>query len=352
MNKQISTSFLRIPMRTPWQRTLTVIGSIFSVATLLTACAAPAAAPSSAASSANSQPAEASSEKIQLRIGYQRGGEYWNLLKQQRTLEEKFGDEVEITWSLFTSGPPMLEALNAGAIDIGQVGETPPIFAQAAGAPLLYVAQQASDGSGSGILVLPNSPVQTLADLKGKKVAFTKASSANLLIIRALQKEGLSFNDIEPAYLQPPEARAALEGGSADAWVVWNPFYEGAIQELNARILVDGASVSPTNGFVIASQPFVEAHPEIIDTIVLELQAAQQWSADNLEEFGALLEQETEVPASVWIGSFERDQPEVRYIDEEAVVAQQAVADIFYELELIPEQLSIADVAWYGLADD
>jgi sulfonate transport system substrate-binding protein len=326
------------------------------LAMLLAACAAPAAPTGGASSAASSDvasdaAADAAPAKKVVRIGYQRGGEYWNLLKAQGVLEKRLGPDVEVTWSLFTAGPPMLEALNAGSIDIGQVGETPPIFAQAAGAPLVYVAQQPSSGAGSAILVLPDSPIQSVADLKGKTVAFTKASSANLLIIRALEQAGLTFTDIEPAYLQPPEARAALEGGSVDAWVIWNPFMEAAIQELNARIVIGGADVSPTNSFVIAAQSFVEQQPDTLAAIIEELQAGHAWAADNLEEFGALLEAETELAASVWIGSFEREQPQVFYLDEAAVTAQQQVADIFYELELIPEQLKIADVVWYGDQD-
>jgi sulfonate transport system substrate-binding protein len=328
--------------------------TLLALTALIAACAAPAA-PAGSTSAASGRDAAASADttpaKTVVRIGYQRGGEYWNLLKAQGTLEKRFGPDVEVTWSLFTAGPPLLEALNAGAIDIGSVGEVPPIFAQAAGAPLLYVAQQAGSGAGSAIIVGENSSVQSLADLKGKKVAFTKGSSAHLLLIRALEKHGLTYGDVEPAFLQPPEARAALEGGSVDAWVIWNPFLEAALQELNARIVVDGADVSPTKGYVIAARSFVEQQPDKVTAIIEELQAAQEWAAGNLEAFGALLEKETELPASVWIGAFDRELPELRYLDDEAVAYQQQVADIFYGLELIPEPLTIADVIWYGDQD-
>ncbi|MBX3012925.1 MAG: aliphatic sulfonate ABC transporter substrate-binding protein [Caldilineaceae bacterium] len=289
-----------------------------------------------------------SREPVEVRIGYQRGGEYWNLLKAKGTLEERFGPDVKVTWALFAAGPPLLEALNAGAIDIGAVGETPPIFAQAAGAPLLYVAQQSGSGAGSAVLVPEDSPLQTVADLKGKKVAFAKASSAHLLTIRALEKFGLQYSDIEPALLAPPDARAAFQGGSVDAWTVWNPFFEAAVQELNARVLIDGADVSPTKGYVIAAQSFVEQQPENLLAIIKELRAAQEWAAENTEEFATLLEKETEIPASVWIGAFDRELPELLFIDEETAAYQQGIADIFYSLELIPEKLDVSSVIWYG----
>ncbi|MFN8439427.1 MAG: aliphatic sulfonate ABC transporter substrate-binding protein [Caldilineaceae bacterium] len=320
------------------------------LAALLIACAPVPAGTSSAVSGGQTAAAstENSAGKFELRIGYQRGGEYWNLLKAQGTLEKRFGPDVKITWALFPAGPPLLEALNAGAVDIGAVGETPPIFAQAAGAPLLYVAQQSGSGAGSAIIVPENSPLKTVADLKGKKVAFTKASSAHLLTIRALEKSGLTYGDIEPALLSPPDARAAFEGGSVDAWTVWNPFLESAIQELRARVLIDGKDVSPTKGYVIAAKPFVDAHADAVLAIIEELRNAQAWSADHLDEFSALLEKETEIPASVWKGGFDRELPDLLFIDDEAVAYQQKVADIFFELQLIPEKIDIKSVVWYG----
>lgn len=320
---------------------------------LLVACVAqaqPSAVTESTETTSNTETAAAQSEtgaKTELRVGYQRGGELWNLLKAQGTLEKRFPD-VTVTWSLFSAGPPLLEALNTGSVDIGAVGETPPIFAQAAGAPLAYVAQQAGSGAGSGIIVPENSPITTPEELRGKKIAFANGSSAHLLLIRALEKLGLQYGDIEPVLLNPPEARAAFEGGSVDAWVVWNPFLEGAIQELNARVLVDGVDVSPTKSYVIAASAFLEQHPEIITGIIEELRTAYEWSLEHQDEYAALLEQETEIPAAIWLGSFDRDTPELLYMDQETVDYQQKVADVFYNLELIPEKLTIQDVVWFG----
>ncbi|MCX6049575.1 MAG: aliphatic sulfonate ABC transporter substrate-binding protein [Chloroflexi bacterium] len=337
--------------------------ALMLIVTLLAACAPAAANPTSGASTTSSTTASStvsntttvsdtsastSGEVAELRIGYQRGGEYWNLLKAEGTLEKLFGPNVKITWSLFAAGPPMLEALNAGAIDIGEVGETPPIFAQAAGAPLLYVAQEASSGAGSAILVPDGSPIKSLADLKGKKVAFTKASSAHLLLIRALEKNGLKYSDIEPALLAPPDARAAFEGGSVDAWVIWNPFFEAAVQELKAQILIDGADVSPTRSYVIAAKPFVEKNPNKVLAIIDELKKSQVWAKDHVDEYAALLEKETQLSAAVWKGAFNRERPELQLLDDQTAVDQQKVADIFFDLQLIPEKLDIKSVIWEG----
>lgn len=331
---------------------------VFLFSILIAACAptggnnAPSNATSNSAVSntttVSGTTASANNGVVEIHIGYQRGGEYWNLLKAQGTLEKRFGPNVKVTWSLFPAGPPLLEALNAGAVDIGAVGETPPIFAQAAGAPLLYVAQQAGSGAGSAVIVPADSPLKKPEDLKGKKIAFTKASSAHLLTIRALEKYGLKYSDITPALLAPPDARAAFQGGSVDAWTIWNPFLESAKQELKARILIDGADVGPTKGYVIASRSFVEKQTDKVLAIIEELQKAQDWSATHLDEYAALLEKETQVPASVWKGAFDRELPKLLFLDEQTADAQQKVADIFYDLKLIPDKIDVKSVIWYG----
>lgn len=337
--------------------------TLLLLSVLLTACApAGGNTATSGAASSNAQTsntvsntktisgttASTSGGVTEIHIGYQRGGEYWNLLKAQGTLEKRFGPNVKVTWSLFPAGPPLLEALNAGAVDIGAVGETPPIFAQAAGAPLLYVAQQAGSGAGSAILVPADSPLKKPEDLKGKKIAFTKASSAHLLTIRALEKYGLKYSDITPALLAPPDARAAFQGGSVDAWTIWNPFLESAKQELNARVLIDGADVGPTKGYIIASRSFAEKQTDKVLAIIEELQKAQDWSATHLDEYASLLEKETQVPAAVWKGAFDRELPKLLFLDEQTADAQQKVADIFYALKLIPDKIDVKSVIWYG----
>ncbi|MFZ4659267.1 MAG: aliphatic sulfonate ABC transporter substrate-binding protein [Caldilineaceae bacterium] len=312
---------------------------------VLTACApvAPGAAQPATDTSATAKP-------VELRIGYQRGGA-WTILKAQGTLEKRFGPNVTVTWTLFPAGPPLLEAMNAGSLDIGPTGETPPIFAQAAGTPLVYVAAQSGSGAGSGILVPADSPLQAPTDLKGKKIAFTKASSAHLLLIKALAQQKLQYSEIEPVFLAPPEARAAFQSGSIDAWVVWNPFREAAVQELNARELINGGTVAPTKGYILAANTFTTEHPDLLLAIIEELQKVQLWANDNVEAYAAILEKETEIPASVWIASHDQEATEYALMDEATVTYQQEVADIFYGLQLIPEPLQIKDVVWFGPED-
>lgn len=298
------------------------------------------------ASDAEDAEDETSSAPEEIRIGYQRNG-VWPLLKAKGVLEERFPDST-ITWSVFTAGPPLLEALNANSIDIGSTGDTPPIFAQAAGTPLVYVAVISGSGAGSAVIVPEDSPLQSIADLKGKKVGFTKASSSHLLTVRALEQAGLSYSDIEPVFLAPADARAAFESGSIDAWTIWDPFRAAAIEEINARALVEGNEVARSNAFIEASSDFVDQHPDTVRAIIEEVQKWQAWIYENPDEYADILAAETGLEVSVIKASLRAEVQEYLWIDDEVIASQQEVADVFFELGLIPEKLDIEKVIWVG----
>ena len=176
-----------------------------------------------------------------VRIGFQKYGKLV-LLKSKGTLEEKLKTAgYKVVWTEFPSGPPLLEALNVGAIDFGNTGEAPPIFAQAAGAPIQYVAYEPPAPKGEAILVPKDSKLNSVADLKGKKVALNKGSNVHYLLVKALEKAGVKYSEIEPVFLAPADARAAFERGAVDAWVIWDPFQAAAEAATGARTLADGS---------------------------------------------------------------------------------------------------------------
>ena len=173
-----------------------------------------------------SWPALAASRE--LRIGVQKYGSLV-LLKERGLLEQRLEPQGwTVTWIEFPGGPQLLEALNVGAIDFGTTGEAPPIFAQAAGAPLLYVGYEPPAPEGEAILVAKDSPIADVAGLKGKKVALNKGSNVHYLLVKALEAAGVAYTDIETVYLPPADARAAFERGAVDAWVIWDPFLAAA----------------------------------------------------------------------------------------------------------------------------
>ena len=191
-------------------------------------------------------------EKV-VRIGFQKYGKLV-LLKSKGTLEEKLkAVGYKVVWTEFPSGPPLLEALNVGAIDFGNTGEAPPIFAQAAGAPIQYVAYEPPAPKGEAILVPKDSKLNSVAELKGKKVALNKGSNVHYLLVKALEKAGVKYSEIDPVFLAPADARAAFERGAVDAWVIWDPFQAAAEAATGARTLADGTGIVANYQFYFLS---------------------------------------------------------------------------------------------------
>jgi sulfonate transport system substrate-binding protein len=227
-----------------------------------------------------------------LRIGNQKGN--LNILKGRGTLEKRLLPlGVTVKWAEFTAGPVQLEALNVGSIDFGDVGEAPPIFAQAAGAPLAYVAATVPRPASEAVLVPGASANRTVADLRGKKIALNKGSNVHYFIVKLFEKHGLPYSDLNLVYLLPADARAAFEKGSIDAWVIWDPFLAAAEKSLDARILADASGVVGNRAYYFSSLDYAARNRDITTTLIEELNAIDQWGSLNKGEFAAEL-------ASLW----------------------------------------------------
>lgn len=281
-----------------------------------------------------------------LRIGYQKYGTL-TILKTRQALEQRLGARgIEIRWTEFPAGPQMLEALNIGSIDFGSTGETPPIFAQAAGANLVYVAHQPPAPRAEAILVPKDSPLKQVADLKGKRVALNKGSNVHYLLIQALKSANLSIRDIRPAYLPPADARAAFERGSVDAWVIWDPYLAAAEKALEARTLHNGEGLVNNHEFYIAARPLAEQYPQVVQAIVEELQRLDQWAVKDPDAVAALLAPSIGLPLDVVRIAAHRAGYGARYLSEDVIRQQQAIADTFADQKLIPARLDIPSVVW------
>lgn len=284
-----------------------------------------------------------------LRVGYQKSSTALNLLKTRGDLEKRLQPEgISVQWNEFVAGPQMLEALNVGSIDFAYTGETPPVFAQAAGAPLLYTAYEPLGGTAEAILVQQDSPIKTVADLKGKKVALNKGSNVHYLLVRALEDAGLQYSDIETVFLPPGDARPAFEQKSVDAWVIWDPFQAAAEKAVGARILTDGKNLVSNNGFFLATQSFANASPDLLKTILEELTKVSEWAKDNSDEVATFLSKELGIDKGALDLAEQRRKYGVLPLSDDVVKGQQAIADTFYELKLIPKQIDIASVVWKG----
>jgi sulfonate transport system substrate-binding protein len=247
-----------------------------------------------------------------------------------------------VAWTEFPAGPQLLEAMNVGAIDFGTTGETPPIFAQAAGAPLVYVAHEPPAPQGEAILVRKDSPIRGVADLKGRKVALNKGSNVHYLLVRALDRAGIKYSEIEPVFLAPADARAAFERGAVDAWVIWDPFQAAAEVAIAARTLTDGSGLVANHQFYLGEQTFVAASPEAVDAVLAAVGEVDAWAKDNAKAVANQLSPSIGIPAPILEVALKRQSYGVKALDETVIAEQQRIADTFHALGLLPKPVAVA----------
>jgi sulfonate transport system substrate-binding protein len=284
-----------------------------------------------------------------LRIGWQKNGVI-ALAKSQGALEALLKDRgIEVTWSEFSSGPPLLEALGAGALDIGPTGDVPPLFAQAAGSNLRYVGTYKGAAGASAILVRKGSDIATLADLKGRKVAFKRGSSAHNVTVKVLRKAGLTLADVKAIDLSPPDAAAAFRSGSIDAWSIWDSYYAVAEKDPDTRVLATAEGIVDPWSYFLANGDFAAANPDLIPAILTELARVGTAAQADVDGTAKALSAITGVPEDVTRVTLTRpgaDLGRVSLVPDEAIAYQQALADEFYDLKIVPKKLNIADIVW------
>lgn len=291
--------------------------------------------------------AQAQNDNKTIRIGYQKSSTLLTIIKANGTLEKRLGPSgAKISWHEFTSGLPLLEALNVGGIDLSaDVADTVPVFAQAAGAKLAYVAQESPSPSAQAIVVRVDSPLRQVSELKGKKIAVTKAAGVHYLLIASLEKAGLKFSDVDAAYLSPADGRAAFERGSVDAWVTWDPFLAGVQRQSQVRILADGRGVADYQRYYLASASFAQARPDVLQVVFDELKKAGIQAKQQPDQTAAFLAPLWGLDAQTIALANSRRSYEVRAVRLDALGEQQRIADTFFAAGLLPRKVNTSDVA-------
>jgi sulfonate transport system substrate-binding protein len=291
-------------------------------------------------------PAHAQAHKPEtqtLRIGFQKYGTL-TLLKAKGDLEKRLAPQgITVKWTEFPAGPQLLEGLNVGSIDFGTVGEAPPIFAQAAGADLVYVANQPPAPSAEAIVVPKDSDIKSVTDLKGKKIALNKGSNVHFLLVKVLEKAGLKYADVQVVFLPPADARAAFERGAVDAWVIWDPFLAAAERQLSARVIADGRGSVANHQFYLAARPYADKHPEVVQAIIEELARLDAWADGRAKEVAQLLAPQIGLDLAITELAAGRFAYGIKPITAGVAAEQQKIADVFFELKLIPKAVRISD---------
>ncbi|WP_313273126.1 aliphatic sulfonate ABC transporter substrate-binding protein [Stenotrophomonas sp.] len=279
-----------------------------------------------------------------LRIGHQKG--YLSLLRQRRTLEQRLAPlGVAVRWTEFPAGPVQLEALNAGAIDFGDVGEAPPIFAQAAGAPLAYIAASQHRPQAEAVVVPRHSPITRVQQLRGKRIALNKGSNVHYFIVKLFEHHGLRQSDLNLVYLSAADARAAFENGAIDAWVIWDPILAGVQRSLQARILADATGVAGNRAYYFSSHDYAAGNADILAIVIDDIRRIDHWAAANRSALAAELAALWGLPLPVSELAETRTTYGTVAITADILAEQQRIADTFLALKLIPRPVRIAEAA-------
>jgi sulfonate transport system substrate-binding protein len=264
------------------------------------------------------------------------------VLEKQGTLEKSLAPlGMTVEWLEFAAGPQQLEALNAGALDVAATAESPPVFAQAAGNSLVYLATTYPSGKAVSLLVKPEAKIETLADLKGKRIAFQKASIGHYLLVRGLTSVGLSLSDVTSVFLPPPDANAAFSEGQVDAWFVWEPFVTRAVQNASGKVLVDGSTLRDTANFYTTRREFLEQHRDALGIFVRELQATEAWSSTHPREMAELLTQDLLLDVPTLLEMHAKYDFGLLPIDEGVIQRQERVADLWLQLGFLPGKVDV-----------
>ena len=309
-----------------WLAPLLTIAALFTLAALLPAQAQPQAKPEL------------------LRIGFQKSASLLTLQKTQGTLEKRLAPlGVAVKWVEFPAGPQLLEGLNVGAVDVGYVGEAPPVFAQAAGAKFVYIGNDPAAPEAEAIVVPKDSTIKSVADPKGKKVALNKGSNVHYLLVRALEKHGLKYADIQTSFLPPADARAAFERGAVDAWAIWDPFLAAVEKQSGARLLADGRGLVNNYAFYLAERGYAEKYPQVLQALFDDTVAQGRWLKANPKQAAAVIAPLQGLAPEVVELSLQRYQFGVQPLTAEVAAGQQKLADSFLSLGLIPKPIRIVD---------
>jgi aliphatic sulfonates family ABC transporter substrate-binding protein len=285
-----------------------------------------------------------SSRLAEINIGYQKYGAS-SLLRSKGTLEQRLTElGIDVAWKEFVAGPQMLKALEQGAIDFGTTGEAPPIFAQAAGVPLVYLAYDPPSPKAEAIVVHADSNLRDLSDLKGRRIGLNYGSNVQYLLVRALQKAGISLSDIIQIDIPPDQPPLGwLENGAIDAWCIWDPMLSAVLRSGNLRLLADGSGLAPNRQFYLGRRPYVSANPQTIDVLLKELQVAGEQAVQQAGGTARRLAQEVNITVPALEESLRRMTFGVRPIDRIVVAEQQLIADTLYMAQMLSSPVLISD---------
>jgi sulfonate transport system substrate-binding protein len=279
-------------------------------------------------------------------IGYQKYG-LLVILKARGVLERALAAKGwSVAWSEFPGGIQLVEAFQAGKLDFGVVGEAPPIFALAGGAPVVYLGAEPPAAAGEALLVAKDSPLESVSALVGKRIVVNKGSNSHYLLIRALEEAKVPYDKVKVTFVPPAGARAAFEAGQVDAWSIWDPFFASAQKATGARVLRDGRGLVENPSYYLGAREFARAQAAVVDVILEQIRQTGAWVNANRGAAADLLAPLIGIDREALVTALGRSPFGVQPVGAELLASQQKIADTFHGLQLIPHALHVADARW------
>jgi sulfonate transport system substrate-binding protein len=264
-----------------------------------------------------------------------------------KVLLEVSGELKDVPYSIqfseFPAAAPLGEALNAGAVDIGALGDAPYVFALGAGAAIKVISIEHAEGRNTTALLVPkDSPLNSVADLKGKRIVTTRGSIGHFLAIRALRSAGLSTQDVKFIYLLPAESRIVLDNGNADAWSTWDPFTTITVAQSQARVLVSGEALLTNHLYFAATGQAIANKRQQLDDFVLRIDRAYRWTNAHPEEYAAALAHVTGLPLEVHLAVAKATHVQAVEIDDKVINGLQNTADIYQQEGILNKHVDVS----------
>jgi sulfonate transport system substrate-binding protein len=267
-----------------------------------------------------------------LNVGDQRGG-IQPLMAAAGVLQ---GAPYAVSWSQFAGAPMLLEALNAGAIDAGSVGDAPFVSAVAAAIPVKAVSVTRADGAVTACVVPRDSTIQSVPDLKGKRIATLRGQTGHFLVLAALDRAGLQPGDVKFVFIDPSAAKAALSAGAVDAWATWGPYISLAKLNDGAREIVNGHDLMSGQSYMLAADKAIDAKRALLADFLRRLRLARDWGTAHPDEQARVWAEQTGFPFPVGQDVVRTANTRTVAIDDGVIAAQQRVADFFHTARVIP----------------
>jgi sulfonate transport system substrate-binding protein len=289
----------------------------------------------------------ASAGETVLRVGDQKGNAQ-AVMEAAGVLKDV---PYKIEWKEFAAAAPLLEALGAAAIDVGLVGDAPFTFAAAANVPAKAIAAIRQSREGLAILVPENSPIKSIDDLRGKKIATGRGSIGHQLVLAALAAKGWAAGDVQLVFLAPSDAKIAYSQGSVDAWSTWEPYVSQEEVLFKARRVISGEGLTPGLSFVVATPDAIRDKRAALEDFVRRLTAARAWSQDHVEGYAETWGRLMNIPSAVAVNWLQRARIRIVPIDDAVVTDEQKTIDLYFNSGLIKQKLDASGVVDRSFSD-